>query len=33
VSHAAEFGWSGTVDRLFEVYTGVVDEQALRISA
>jgi D-inositol-3-phosphate glycosyltransferase len=33
VSHASEFGWSGTVDRLLEVYTGVVDEQAVRISA
>ncbi|MCW2889589.1 MAG: UDP-N-acetylglucosamine [Streptosporangiaceae bacterium] len=33
VSHAAEFGWSGTVDRLLEVYTGVVDEQVVRVSA
>jgi D-inositol-3-phosphate glycosyltransferase len=32
VGHAAEFGWSGTVERLLEVYTGVVDEQAVRIS-
>jgi D-inositol-3-phosphate glycosyltransferase len=33
VRHAAEFGWSSTADRLLEVYTGVVDEQAARISA
>jgi D-inositol-3-phosphate glycosyltransferase len=33
VRHAAEFGWSGTVDRLLEVYTGVVDEQVVRMSA
>jgi D-inositol-3-phosphate glycosyltransferase len=33
VRHATEFGWSATVDRLLEVYTGVVDAQAVRISA
>ncbi|MCW2940571.1 MAG: UDP-N-acetylglucosamine [Actinomycetia bacterium] len=31
--HAGEFGWSGTVDRLLEVYTSAVDEQVLRVSA
>ncbi|HXA58000.1 MAG TPA: D-inositol-3-phosphate glycosyltransferase [Streptosporangiaceae bacterium] len=31
--HAGEFGWSGTVDRLLEVYTSAVDERVLRVSA
>jgi D-inositol-3-phosphate glycosyltransferase len=31
--HAAGFGWSSTVDRLLEVYTRVMDQQVVRISA
>ncbi len=31
--HANAFGWSGTVDKLLEVYTDAVDEQLLRMTA
>jgi D-inositol-3-phosphate glycosyltransferase len=31
--HARAFGWSGTVDKLLEVYTDAVDEQLLKVSA
>jgi D-inositol-3-phosphate glycosyltransferase len=31
VRHAAAFGWSATVDRLMEVYTGVMAESNLKV--
>jgi hypothetical protein len=29
--HAAGFGWSGTVDRLLEVYTGAKAESTTKV--
>jgi D-inositol-3-phosphate glycosyltransferase len=31
VRHATAFGWSGTVDRLLEVYTGAMEESTLKV--
>jgi D-inositol-3-phosphate glycosyltransferase len=31
--HASDFGWSATVDRLVEVYTGAVEQAAAQVRA